>query len=94
MGFILSVYVDKPRWPYKGMIMGHMLADTASELHQMARRIGLKRHWFQPRSTPHYDINETSHQLALASGAILSDRKMIVSMIRKIRADPGSFYDH
>ena len=76
------------------MVMGHMLADTASELHQMAAKIGLKRHWFQPKSTPHYDISEASHQLALAAGAKLSDRKTIVSIIRKIRSDPDSFYNN
>ena len=30
------VYVDNPIWPYRGMLMCHMIADTPEELHAMA----------------------------------------------------------
>ena len=49
----------------------HMTADTLDELHAMARKIGLKRIWFQehPRH-PHYDLTESRRTAALAAGAV------------------------
>lgn len=38
------------------MYMCHMLADTITELHTMADRIGIQRKWFQNKGIPHYDI--------------------------------------
>ena len=32
----MAVYVDDMKWPFKGMMMCHMLADTSEELHAMA----------------------------------------------------------
>ena len=52
----MTVYVDNARNGYGRMILCHMLADTLEELHEMADAIGMKRSWFQPKSTPHYDV--------------------------------------
>lgn len=82
----MAVYVDKGRNPYRGMIMSHMLADTATELHAMAARVGLKRAWFQPGSTPHYDLCQAKRRLAIAAGAIEIDRKQLGELIRRLRA--------
>lgn len=68
------------------MIMSHMLADTIEELHEMADKIGLKREWFQPKSTPHYDVSREKRLLAIAAGAIEIDRKKTVEIIRKYRS--------
>lgn len=47
----------------------HLEADTLEELHAFARKLGLKREWFQPRSSPHYDLSPAKHAMALMRGA-------------------------
>ena len=55
----MAVYVDKEENAFGRMIMCHMVADTLEELHAMADRIGMRRSWFQPRSSPHYDLSKS-----------------------------------
>lgn len=96
---LMPVYIDNARIPYRRMIMSHMWADTAEELHAMAEAIGMKREWFQtpggkyPASFPHYDVCLTRRQKALELGAIdvLTNRR--AALLRKpirdrIIADP------
>ena len=75
----MSVYVDGlqqtraqvslGKWPYREFC--HLTADTLTELHNMAERIGLKREWFQPhRSYPHYDLTKNKRAQAVGQGAI------------------------
>jgi hypothetical protein len=67
----MAVYVDdifdygnKGKWC-------HMMTDgDLSELHDMAQRIGLKRSWFQPKSSPHYDLTPNKRRLAIQHGTI------------------------
>lgn len=65
--------------------MCHILADTPQELHEMAIRLGMRLEWFQPVSTPHYDICLIRRKKALELGAIEIDRHSTVALIRKIR---------
>jgi tRNA isopentenyl-2-thiomethyl-A-37 hydroxylase MiaE len=87
----MAVYVDALRrtsrtraWPF--VTAAHMMADTVEELHEFAARIGLKREWFQPRSSPHYDLTASRHAQALALGARLVDRHELVALIQRLRA--------
>lgn len=82
----MSVYIDRANLSFGRMQMCHMLADTLDELHAMADRVGLKRQWFQPASTPHYDVCQAKRRLALAAGAIEVSNRQLVSLIRKWRA--------
>jgi hypothetical protein len=82
----MAVYVDKSIWKFKNMIMCHLLADTISELHDMADKIGMDRKWFQSTSkTPHYDICTSKRALAVNFGATEISRKQTVAIIRKLR---------
>ncbi len=81
----MAVYVDQARNAFKRMVMCHMLADSIEELHGMADKIGLKRSWFQPRSSPHYDLSVEKRKLALAAGAIEVDRYGLVEVIKRLR---------
>ena len=79
------VYVDKARNRFRGMIMCHMLADSVDELHAFAERIGMKREWYQPVSTPHYDLSLTKRLEAISKGAIEIDNKKVVEIVKKYR---------
>jgi hypothetical protein len=58
---------------------GHMQADTLGELHEFARRIGLRQEWFQSKpgrpENDHYDLTRERRELALKLGAISEDRR-------------------
>lgn len=49
------------------MKMSHMIATSEFELHEMAARIGVARHWYQG---DHYDISLGKKALALKAGAV------------------------
>lgn len=88
----MPVYVDEARHRFGRMLMCHMIADTAAELHQMADVIGVARRWYQvaggpnPASFPHYDIAKIKRAMAIDRGAIeLLDRREYVERMRQIR---------
>ena len=71
------VYVDVLRdWGWRLGPSCHMFTDSVdlTELHDMARRIGLRRAWFQDRPTaPHYDLTASRRAAAVALGAVEVD---------------------
>jgi len=86
----MGVYVDESypvqrnkNWPYNEAC--HMVADTVKELHTFARRLSLKRSWFQPRSIPHYDLTPNKRAQALRLGAIAITDRRLVEIIHKHR---------
>lgn len=81
----MGVYVDKEQNPFGRMKMCHMLADTEEELHAMAKRIGMRREWFQPKSSPHYDVCLSRRAKAIEFGAKEIGREETVALIRKLR---------
>ncbi|UCI23720.1 DUF4031 domain-containing protein [Mesorhizobium sp. B2-8-5] len=80
----MSVYVDNMRAPFGKIVMCHMWADTREELFAMTDRIGVQRKWFQrPAGTglpgmdaswEHFDIAQSKRALAIAAGAIETDK--------------------
>lgn len=79
----MTVYVDNMRAAYGRLIMCHMIADTAEELHAMADRIGVARRWHQG---DHYDIALTKRALAIQAGAVEITQRQCGSMIARWRA--------
>jgi len=51
--------------------VSHLLADTVDELHLFAKKLGLKREWYQHKSAPHYDLTERKFNKAIKLGAKL-----------------------
>lgn len=68
----------------------HMYADTLSELHVFAVRVGLRRSWFQTsRTLNHYDLTVGRRAVAVRLGAIeQSDRLTIMNTWRRIMGRP------
>lgn len=79
----MTVYVDQPLYRFGRMQMCHMVADSISELHQMADILGIRRKWFQNKRLPHYDICKSKRSLAISNGAVEVDSKTIVYVARK-----------
>lgn len=73
----MAVYVDDVEHSFGKMKMCHLWADTHSELLEMVDKIGVKRRWLQapPKASwVHFDIAKSKKALAIAAGAILTDR--------------------
>jgi len=81
----MTVYVDQARNPLGRMIMCHMVADSLDELHAMAASIGMRRAWFQPLSSPHYDVCQMRRRRALELGALEIDRRQMARFLRNRR---------
>ena len=62
---------------------GHLVSDlNLEELHLFAKKIGLKRHWFQDKRLPHYDlIGQAMINKAIRAGASLVDSKTLIRVI-------------
>lgn len=82
----MAVYVDGEQNRLGRMIMCHMFADTIAELHVMADAIGMKRHWFQPFSFPHYDVAKGRRALAVLKGAVEVSRREGYEIRKRLRA--------
>jgi hypothetical protein len=73
----MSVFVDDVRHRFGRMVMCHCWADTLPELLEMMDRIGVQRKWLQqpPKASwVHFDISLGKKVLAIAEGAILTDK--------------------
>jgi hypothetical protein len=91
----MTVYVDNMKAKYGRMTMCHMVADTDDELHAMAARIGVARHWHQKAGTPqsHYDICLSKRAAAVAAGARECDMRdvaMLIAQKRELAANAGN----
>lgn len=75
----MMVYVDTPRHRLGRMVMCHMMADGAAELHAMADLIGIRRRWFQG---DHYDICKAKRRAAIRAGALEVDSRFLVGLRR------------
>jgi len=85
----MSVYVDilrpcLPSGPWRWRKSCHLLADHLDELHAFARRLGLKRSWFQARLVlPHYDLTAPKRDTAVRLGATEIADQDVVSLMRR-----------
>jgi hypothetical protein len=87
----MSVYVDMLM--NHGWRLGpscHLYADTLEELHAMAKRIGMRRDWFQGNkpSFPHYDLVGSRREMAVHYGAIEHSSRQMVNWKRAREGRP------
>jgi hypothetical protein len=83
----MSVYVDAATHPYGRMKMCHMMADTRSELVEMADRIGVQRKWLQHpgEAREHFDVCQSKRAQAVEAGAVEVTGRELVALIRRKR---------
>lgn len=84
----MAVYVDGLRdygW-HRGPSC-HLIADSVDELIEFAESMGMRREWFQAKSTPHFDLMATARVTAVAMGAIELSYRELISKIRELRAN-------
>src|SRR5688572_25590215 len=75
----MAVYVDNLRdYGWRHGPSCHLVADSVEELMEFAIGMGLRREWFQPKSTPHFDLTVEGRNLAVAHGAIELDQREFV----------------
>ncbi len=72
----MAVYVDRLRaciptenWPWN--FGCHLIADDQMELHAFAKKLWLRREWYQTNAVlPHYDLTARKRGQAIRLGAI------------------------
>lgn len=83
----MAVYVDKlSDWGWRHGLSCHLIADSVSELMEFAGSISLRPEWFQPKSSPHFDLTVEARRAAVLHGAIELKRRDFVKKLRQIRA--------
>ncbi|HEX6126828.1 MAG TPA: DUF4031 domain-containing protein [Pyrinomonadaceae bacterium] len=83
----MAVYVDKLcdyRWRLGPSC--HLIADSIDELIEFAVSIGLRREWYQPNSSPHFDLTADGRAIAVRNGAIELTNREFVLKLRELRA--------
>lgn len=84
----MAVYVDNVKIKWKGRQWCHLVADSLDELHFFAKKMGLKRAWFQETASyPHYDVTIEVRAQALLYGAKSADRRIIIGCARKLKEE-------
>lgn len=83
----MAVYVDSLRdYGWRHGPSCHLIADSVEELIEFAESIGLRREWYQPKSSPHFDLTEDGRKLAVERGAIEVNQRELIGILRKLRA--------
>lgn len=90
----MAVYVDAIRdygW-WRGPSC-HLIADSVEELMEFALGMGLRREWFQQKSTPHFDLTADTRARAVEKGAIELDRRQLIAKVRELRQKRRIIYE-
>ncbi|HJS51542.1 MAG TPA: DUF4031 domain-containing protein [Pyrinomonadaceae bacterium] len=83
----MAVYVDKlVDYSWRHGPSCHMIGDSIEELITFAIAMGLRPEWFQPRSSPHFDLTLEGRLAAVRHGAIELNNREFVRKIRELRA--------
>lgn len=83
----VAVYVDKLcDYGWKHGPSCHLIGDSVEELIEFAVSMGLRREWYQPKSSPHFDLTEDGRTLAIQRGAIELESRAFVAKLRELRA--------
>lgn len=82
----MAVYVDNLRdYGWRHGPSCHLIADSVDELIRFAVAMGLREEWFQPKSTPHFDLTADGRALAVENGAIELNNRELIKKVRELR---------
>lgn len=82
----MAVYVDSLRnYGWRHGPSCHLIADSVEELIAFAEAMGLRSEWFQPKSSPHFDLTAEGRELAVRNGAIEINQRELVQKLREMR---------
>ena len=82
----MAVYVDKlVDYSWRHGPPCHLIADSVEELKEFAVQMGMRVEWFQPRSSPHFDLTADGRNIAVQNGAIELTNREFVAKIRELR---------
>ena len=82
----VAVYVDGLRdYGWRHGPSCHLIGDSVEELIEFAESIGMRREWFQAKSTPHFDLTVEGRAAAVAMGAIELTYRELIGKIRELR---------
>ena len=83
---LMAVYVDKLcDYGWRHGPSCHLIADSVEELIQFAQSMGLRREWYQPKSSPHFDLTADGRASAVRGGAVELNNRDFVRKIRELR---------
>ena len=82
----MAVYVDRLcDYGWRHGPSCHLIADSVEELIEFAVSMGMRREWYQPRSSPHFDLTADGRRLAVENGAVELDNRAFVRKLRELR---------
>jgi len=83
----VAVYLDRlVDYAWKHGPSCHLIADSVAELKEFAVRMGLREEWFQPLSSPHFDLTREGRATAINLSAIELNTRDFVAKLRDLRA--------
>ena len=83
----MAVYVDKlVDYGWRHGPSCHLIADSVEELIAFAVSMGMRPEWYQPKSSPHFDLTAEGRAIAVSAGAIELDNRELVAKLRELRA--------
>lgn len=72
------IYIDTLKsYPGHEVQYAHMTADSLTELHTYAQKLGLGKEWFHNVRHPHYDISEKLYALAVTNAKVVNSRVIV-----------------
>jgi hypothetical protein len=84
----MAVYVDRLcNYGWRHGPSCHLIADSIEELVEFAVSMGLRPEWYQPKSSPHFDLTAGGRAAAVMMGAIELDNRAFVTKLRQLRKE-------
>jgi len=82
----MAVYVDKlVDYSWRHGPSCHLIADSVEELMTFAIAMGMRPEWFQPGSSPHFDLTGEGRSIAVRYVALEMNNREFVAKIRELR---------